>query len=540
MVAALVAVNSYSPTVLASDDVQAQLDQMKAQIAELEAVQKKLEELKSQVMALEAEQKSNDFKALKEQVAQVKAHDAGDNIKWSVDFRTAAEYVDHKMGDGMLPTGVYDLSSPATGYNMFAPAQGEDTSNTILTNKLILGMSAQPVDNLVFKGALGVYTVFGETDFQRTSMFQDFDWYATSKPQNDAVIRLREAYFLYFGDMGLPYTFSLGRRPSTDGFLVNYREDNDYPASPIGHNINMEFDGLSFKVDLEDATDISGLYAKLCLGRGFSDTLGAYSMSNQYNFNPAYADGSDNPDMDLAGLLMQLYDDGQYKVMANVFMAWNLMGMGMDINMADPSASSGTYTMSPNGFHDVGDMSGVALSLQVSGIGDGINDFLDDTIFFISGAANKTDPSNDTVNTLNGSTTAAEMMGFGGNGMLGSTDNETGYSIYAGVNMPGFFSADRFGLEYNHGSEYWRSFTYGEDTLAGSKLATRGNAYEIYYSFPIVSKALTGQLRYTYMDYDYAGSDDFFGQTGNPDGLLGIMPYVESAQSIRFYIRYRY
>ncbi len=542
MAATLIAVSSFSTAALATDDVQVQLDQMKAQIAELEAVQKKLEELKNQVMQLEAEQKSNDYNALKEQIIEVKAHDSGDNVKWTVDFRTAAEYVSHSMGSGLAATGVYNMGSPATGYNMFAPAQGYDSDNTVLTNKLILGMSAQPINNLVFKGSLGVYTVFGETSIDQTSMFQDFDWYATSKPQDDAVIRLREAYFLYFGEMGesLPYTFSLGRRPSTDGFLVNYREDNAYPASPIGHNINMEFDGLSFKLDLEDVTDISGLYAKLCLGRGFSNTLGAYSMSNQYNFNPAYANGSDNPDMDLAGLLLQLFDDGQYKVMANVFMAWNLMGMGMDMTMSNPSAATGTYTMAPNGFHDVGDMTGVALSMQISGIGDGISDFLDDTIFFISGAANRTDPNNDTVNTLNGSTEAAEMMGFGGNGMLGSTDNEVGYSIYTGVNIPGFFSEDRFGFEFNHGSKYWRSFTYGEDTLAGSKLATRGNAYEAYYSFPIVGQYLTGQIRYTYMDYDYGGSDNFFGQTGNPDGLMGVMPYAESAQSIRFYVRYRY
>lgn len=373
-------------------------------------------------------------------------------------------------------------------------------------------------------------------------MFQDFDWYANQKPQDGAYLRLREAYFLYFGDMGesLPYTASIGRRPSTDGFLVNWREGNPEPASPIGHNINMEFDGASFKLDLEEVSDVSGLYAKLCLGRGFSNTLGSYSMSNQYNFGAPYADSDDNPDMDLAGFIFQLYNDGQYQLMANVFQAWNLMGLGLDINMSDPYAPQGTYTIDQTGFRDVGDMTGGALSLQVSGIGEEINDFLDDTIFFISVAANKTDPNNNTVNSINGSPEAAEMLGFGGNGMLGSTDSETGYSFYVGLNMPGFFENDRFGLEYNYGSEYWRAFTYGEDTLAGSKLATRGSAYEAYYTFPIVGEHLTGQIRYTYFDYEYAGSDAFFGQTGNPGGLMGIMPYAEEAQDIRFYLRYRY
>ena len=98
----------------------------------------------------------------------------------------------------------------------------------------------------------------------------------------------------------------------------------------------------------------------------------------------------------------------------------------------------------------------------------------------------------------------------------------------------------RLGLEYNHGSKYWRSFTYGEDTLAGSKLATRGDAYEIYYILPIVGKNLTAQLSYIYMDYDYAGSDMFFGQTGNPAGMMGMFPYVEKAYNIHASLRYRY
>ncbi len=528
--------------VWAADDVQAQIEQLKQRITELEGVQKNLGELKKQVTDLESTQQKKTIENLQRQITEVKTHDANDNIKWNIDFRTAYEAMEHKMGSGMLPTGVYNMSIPAAyGYGMFAPAGKSEGDNAVWTNKLILGMSAQPLENLVFHGALGVYTFFGQDNIDSTSMFQDFDWYATQKPQHDAVVRLREAYFLYMGDMGsIPYTASLGRRPSVDGFTVNLREDNPYPTSPIGHNINMEFDGGSFKVDLEKVTDLSGLSAKLCLGRGFSNTLGMYSMSNQYNFNAPYEDDGKNPDMDLAGLLMQFYDNGQYKLLGNVFQAWNVMDMGLDIAMSDPTAMSGTYTMSSNGFHDVGDMSGWALSLQVNGVGNDINNFFDNTIAFFSLAGMRTDPNNATVNTLNGSEAMADNMGFGGEGMLGSTDNETGYSIYTGVNMPGFFSEDRIGLEYNYGSKYWRSFTYGEDTLAGSKLATRGSAYEAYYSFPIVKKILTGEIRYTYMDYDYAGSDTFFGQTGNPDGMMDMMPYVESASDIRFSIRYRY
>ena len=465
-----------------------------------DGLKQEIEALKVQMAELKNAQSKMNVDALRAQVTEIKAHDAGDNLKFNVDFRTAYDVVDYKLHN--------------------AP----DVSNGIWTNKLILGMGAQPADNLVFQGKLGVYKAFGQNNISQSSMFQDFDWYGTNKPGDDS-IKLREAYFLYFGDMGdVHYSASFGRRPSLDGFMTNLRADNENPASPVGHNISMEFDGASFKFDMDKVTGISGLYFKLCLGRGYSDTTGSYSMGVS-GFNPAYIKDSANPNMDLAGLLVQLYDDGQYKVMVNYFKAWNMM----DIDTAK-------YFAGRTQFADVGDMTGGSLSLQVNGIGDGINDFLDDSIFFVSYAFNKTDPQG------GHSVPNSTMTGYytGVTEMLGSSDNETGSSIYTGVQLPGFMKGQRVGLEYNHGSKYWRSFTYGEDTLAGSKLATRGDAYEIYYTLPIVGKNLTAQLSYVYMDYDYTGSDTFFGWTGAPRDVSTTPGAVESASNIRASIRYRY
>jgi len=482
--------------IAADDSLRAEIEALKAQMAELKEAQSKV-----------------NYDALKKQISEVKAHSAGDNIKWTVDFRTAYDYVDYKVNGS------------------------EDVSNSVWTNKLILGMAAQPVDNLVFKGALGFYKTFGQSNIGTNSMFQDFDWYNNQKPQSDNNIRLREAYFLYFGEMGeLPYTVSFGRRPSTDGFMTNLREDNDHPASPVGHNINMEFDGASFMFDFDKLTGVSGLYFKLCIGRGFSDLKGAYSMGAT-GFNPAYMKDDKNPNMDLVGLLARLYDDGQYKVMANYFIAKNMLGMNMSPNLIGYDINNNpVYGSTPNiNFTDVGDMDGWSLSIQVNGIGDEINDYLDDTIFFASYAGMKTKPNGKAGGAPDGSGGIVQAPG-----MLGSIDNETGYSYYVGLNLPGFMEADRIGLEYNHGSKYWRSFTYGEDTLVGSKLATRGDAYEVYYNLPLVSKNLTAQIRYTYIDYDYTGSDTFFGWTGTPNDVETTPGAVKTASNIRASLRYRY
>ena len=212
-----------------------------------DSLKQEIEALKVQMAELKSAQSKINIDALKAQMSEIKAHDSGDNIKWTVDFRTAYDIVDYKLN------GVPNMM----GYT--AP----DAKNGIWTNKLILGMAAQPADNLTFKGSLGAYKMFGYNGATAYNPFQNMDWYSSETP-DDSTIRLREAYFLYFSDMGdVPYTVSFGRRPSVDGFMTNLRADNEHPASPIGHNINMEFDGASFKFDLDKVTGISGMYFKI-------------------------------------------------------------------------------------------------------------------------------------------------------------------------------------------------------------------------------------------------------------------------------------
>ncbi len=471
-----------------------------------------IEALKAQMSELQAAQKKINISSLKKELLEVKAHDARDNIKFSADLRTAYDVIDYKINGA------------------------SKQSNGIWTNKLILNMAAQPRDDLVFHGALGVYKSFGYNSVQPYNSFQNMDWFADETPSGDANFRLKEAYALYFGNAGkVPYTISFGRRPAVNGFLLNYREDNVSPASPIGHNINMEFDGASFMVNVENITNISGMYFKLCIGRGnsnadakyptFDNYMGLGGVYPSYTHTPYAKSNLNSANMDLAGLIARLYDDGQYTVMFNWFKAWNMMG-------ANFTAATAGYNVN---LVDVGDMTGGALSFQSVGIGDGISDFLDDTTFFASLAWSKTDPKgkhNVIINSAGALGATTEMLGSG--------KSETGVSYYIGVNVPGFMDSDVVGFEYNHGSKYWRSFDYGEDTLIGSKLSARGDAYEAYYNFPILDRFLTGQIRYTYINYNYTGSDMFFGTTGTPYDVDTTPGAVKSASDIRLSLRYRY
>lgn len=91
-------------------------------------------------------------------------------------------------------------------------------------------MAYAPKDNVVFKGLLSYYKVYGQS-VDTTMNFNYFDWIVNETPNISGELRVKEAYWLYFGDSFLgadiPWTASFGRRPATDGLLVSYREDQN-------------------------------------------------------------------------------------------------------------------------------------------------------------------------------------------------------------------------------------------------------------------------------------------------------------------------
>lgn len=439
--------------------------------------QKQIDELKQKIEQLEKANKAQDTR-----ISKVNAQSAMDNIKFDVDFRTSYDNLRYET------------------------ANGEHFSNSSLySNRLWLGMGYAPTENMMFKGQLAVNKAFGANPAQRGLGYDAFDW-VLNETLTDDTIKLREAYWLWSFDTGkIGWTLSAGRRPATNGYLINLRDD-DQAKSPMGHIINMEFDGASAAMKLDKY--ISGMYFKLCLGRGLTNANSRFTSTAQ-GASIDYTTDDDNLDnTDMVGMIFQPYDNGQYSIMTKWYRGFSVPG----------------YNSTFTGLESFGDMDGAAISFKVDGIGDGINDFLDDTIVFASFAASTTRPN-------------------AGQPMLGSTDDETGTSFWFGTQMPNL-TGGQFGLEYNHGSKYWRPFTYGEDTMIGSKMAVRGNAYEAYWTQPLIKDVFSMQIRYTYLDYDYTGSNAFFGYAGTPysmsEAVSNGMDPVETAQDLRVYFRYRY
>ncbi|QSZ41011.1 DUF3373 family protein [Sulfurimonas aquatica] len=459
-----------------------------------------------------------EIEEINESIFELNKATNGNKLKLGADYRFAIDNMQYKMADG-----------------------SDAGNDAFMTNRLWINMDWKATDNLSFSGQLAYNKAFGHRSGWNSNIpgMETFDW-VTNENAYDDLLRVRSAYFLYKNDtfMGteIPWTFSIGRRPSTNGHLINLRDD-DGAASPMGHTINVEFDGISSKFSFEDLTGIEGMYVKFCAGRGGTNANPKFFAVNPQNGSvvqtgaPYATQPDDLGDIDLGGLIFVPYDNGQYAFATQYYYANNLID-------ADIVYPGGVPTM--NGMKTVGGMHSFTANFTVNGIGDEWNDYLDDTFFFISGAMSVTDPKSD------------ERMLYGKNDLTGATtvagESVTGHSVWLGLQMPSFITEDgRWGVEYNQGSQYWRSITYAEDTNIGSKLATRGSAYEVYFTEPLVEDILTFQIRYTYIDYEYTGSNGFFGgDTGSAVLIKDLTPMtgstvtVDTAQDIRAYLRYRF
>jgi len=444
---------------------------------EISDLKAQVDALTKKVTKLEKKQKRTS-----KSLAKVKAHDAYDNIKFGVDFRTSVDVLDYKDNK-----------------------TGDTASNdSLISSRLYLTMKSSPMSGLTFNGKLAVYSLWG------AELYDDggagYKSWAGSSKATDTVMRIKEAYFVYTSAIGeQPISFSIGRRPSTNGYLANYRENEETSGSPLAHITNMEVDAAMVKLDWSRFL-LEGSYSKFIYGRAHVGAISnVYGTDDLNPFTTPYADDENDDDdpVDFFVFLGDLYNNGQHQIMYEWAHIFNTKGHNVAENTNAKAA--GTAEL-------------YAISYKMDGVGDEISDFLDETTLFASVAGTY-------YNAKDGYT------------LLGSEDggSKSGYSYWIGVIFPDMITEDgKFGIEYNHGSQYWTPMTWAEDTAIGSKIAVRGDAYEAYWNFNLFGiKYLPGQIRYTYAQHDYTPNNHCM-------GWVAPVKTDITAQDLRFSLSYRY
>ncbi len=507
--------------VFADDGTQMLKKQLDAMVEEMKALQEKIE-----AMEKASQEKEDQVKKIDQRLNAAELHTATDKISFGVELRTRADsihYKDIRVAPPAFINGFFGLSGSTLNQiqtamagmamaGMVPPPDQYDVDNDIMwSNRLRLDMKARVNNNLSFAGRLAAYKVFGDStgvNFYQGSMGDiTFDGTTSSLPRGDTV-HLERAYFNYKNDIGsVPYNLSFGRRPSTEGPPLEYKNYSLEGGSPLATIINWQFDGASLSFALEDVTGISGFDFKLCYGVGFE---------SGYGNSGSMGTSSDLSDVHMGGFIATLYNDDTTSAVLNYAHAWDVTdgftGLTVMPFIAYKEDTNGDgvaeYYFEKNygGFvsrveptSNIGDWDAATLLLRTN-----LHEWLSDIDLFLAGSWSHTSPSQISKNPF------YELMGQGLLSSNGNLESHNGYSIYAGAIFPMPYDA-RLGLEYNWGSEYWFNFTGAEDSLIDSKLAARGQVYEAYYIQPVFKENFFVQLGTQYYDYKYTGS-------GNPLG----------------------
>lgn len=529
-----------SSPAFAADDVEMLKNELKKMSQTMEVLQKKIE-------AMEEKNKEDkeDVQHLSQRVDKTELHTVTDKVSLGVELRTEAHSIHY---DSMLvaPSSLVQNFLPGGGFygaNLAAiqaglagaaaiPAEKYDAHNDFMpTTKFNLNMKAKVNNNLSFDGRLAAYKAWGDSTgvkFNSGSLGDvTLDGNTSSIPHGDT-IHLERAYFLYSNQINeVPVSFSIGRRPSTDGPPMEYGKNSLEAGSPLAPIINWQFDGASLVFGLEDVTGIPGAAFKFCYGLGFEGGWGnSYSLQNST---------ADVEDVHLFGIIATLYNDDSTSAEFNYAHAWDITDgfTGLTVMPFIAYESGGLYYFEPNpgGYISrmqpmsaIGDWDAASFLLR-SNLDERIGKDID---VFLAMSWSHTDPSQISQNPF------YQLMGQGLLSSNGQLEDHHGYSIYAGVRFPMPFDA-KLGLEYNWGSQYWFNFTGAEDSVAGSKLATRGSVLEAYYLQPIISDNFFIKLGTKYYDYEYTGSGNPLGapvKISDATAVDALFPVVDKAWDV--------
>jgi len=483
-VAGLIALPAYA---FAADSGRGSQADLERKINEL---QRQLEELKAQVgKQKESIRKFGDKVDNMGDVLEEKSEkwDLASRFEFSGDFRARGDYY---SANRYLPAGtiLYGGQYGMGPQNPFTPdhlyrSPGDQKSDTLFTNRLRLNMRALATEDIEFKGRLTMYKVWGmETQPDGTNGgFPLFDGSTTRSP-SDSALYVDRAFVNWNNIGGAPVWFSIGRRPTTDGPPAQIRmNNNERMATPIAY-MDYPFDGLSLGYAYTWGNPALGEgRIRFCYGRGFEN--GLQSDDN----NPLWTS-----DTDFAGFSWDVFHQGPRFMNIQAFEAFNLFNY--------PSFNSDLVN-SPMGAPNIyGPRKNLGNIYHVTAV---YMDKYKNLNYFIAGGWSKTDPNEN---------------GMFNDPMTGknNTSSENGYSVYTGIRYDIDNIGLKLGAEYNYGSRYWISFSPGNDDIYMSKLATRGNAYELYliYDLP-TGKAISKyaktfiRLGWQHYDYNYSGYFDW-------------------------------
>jgi hypothetical protein len=420
-------------------------------------------------------------------------------------FTNNLKFSDLKAAMGQFPAAMQHqlmgMLMPSTFVKGYS-----DNNRIMYTDRLRLNFDAKVADNVSVTARLSMYKVFGDStgvqmfDGQSTSMAIDG---TTARVPSSDVVRVERAYFTWNKIGGTPLYLSIGRRPSTEGPPMQYREDEARGGTPSGALIDYQFDGITVGYHFGDKVAL-----RACYGLGYESGYGNGDILQQ----PA----DRLKDTHLFGANVDLYTTDKSLAQITVARAWNVTDgfngeVVLPVNPVTGDAINAPVIMRYTPSVNLGaiDLYGVNLTHKLGPM--------------------------DLYSSFNWSSTRpnGETSPFGGlmSDPFDTPVNHEGHMILVGArfNLLKNDGRTKIGFEFNQGSKYWFNFAQAADDIIAPKTSTRGEVYETYLTHRISDHFIVkgGYLRY---NYTYSGSGWHVGApkllSDNP--VLGFPTYQDA------------
>jgi len=428
-------------------------------------------------------------------------HTVGANYSNYQLFTSSLTFSQIKQAMGSMPAAMQQqlmgMLMPSTYVGSY-----ENNNASLFTNRLRLNFDAKVAENVSFTGRLSMYKVFGDSsgvqlfDGQPTSM--SMDGTTVGVPSSDQ-LRVDRAFFSWNNIGGSKFYLSVGRRPSTGGPPMNFRQDELRGGTPSGALVDFQFDGITAGYKVSDT-----MTWRLCWGLGYESGWG--------NGNLLKLPQDRLKDTHLVGANIDVYNTEDTLIQATYAFASHVT-----------DGFTGTVVLPVNPL--TGDRINAPVVMRYSPSAN-----LGNIHLFGVNASHRFGPmdlygsGNLSATRPNGVTTP-----FGG---LMADPFETPVNRSGGMVLAGaryiFSNGDRtkLGFEFNRGTKYWFNFAQAADDIIAPKTNTRGNVVEAYLTHRINERFIFKADYIRYM-YDYSGSGWHVGAPKDLDSVptLGFPTY---------------
>lgn len=441
----------YSPLfAVTNEELMKRLEKLEAEVKD---TKKQNEELKTQIEAFKINVK-NDMKSelgsLEDRIDGVETGVLLNKVNLGLGFRNRVDFYNGKRADG-------------TKFH----------SDNIWTTKFHLNMDSKITDDMKFNGRLAMYKYWA-TNYNTGSSINmsNIDAMQGRRPA-DSGLFVERAYidYLFSKNSFAPLTLTMGRQPSSDGPSHQFKENTVRKSTYSALGFDGAADGLVLTADLEKTTGMANAAVRVAYGKGYQ----------QYS-STSYADttggAKDTP-------FWALFLDGSVP--------------GVDGSLLQLGYVKATNATGYTGGNNIGNVSMFGIMSEFTNIKDSGLDL------FAHYGVSQTCSNSETVNV--GGVNYG-LMGSAATGDLGQKKRGDAFWI-GGRYALTWLGNGKIGYEYNRGSQNWFSITYGSADLT-NKLATRGDAHEVYYIHPVNRYAFF-RLGGQFIKYKYANSGSTLG-----------------------------